>query len=49
MIQISKRLKVRQMSWQVLDWNEGAIRLYKEYNAEIEDGWLNSRILFDSE
>jgi GNAT superfamily N-acetyltransferase len=49
MIQISKRLKVRQMSWQVLDWNEGAIRFYKEYNAEIEDGWLNSRILFDSE
>jgi GNAT superfamily N-acetyltransferase len=46
MIAISKRMKVRQMSWQVLDWNEGAIRFYKKYDADIIDGWLNGRILF---
>lgn len=46
MIAISKRLKVRQMSWQVLDWNEGAIRFYEKYNAEFGEEWLNVRLLF---
>lgn len=45
MIAIAKRLKVRQMSWQVLDWNEGAIRFYKKYEAEFAAEWLNARIL----
>lgn len=44
MINIAKKRKVRQMSWQVLDWNEGAIRFYKKYNAELSDGWLNVRL-----
>ncbi len=30
------------MVWQVLDWNEPAIRFYKKYNAYIESGWLNA-------
>ena len=46
MLALSKRMKVRQMSWQVLDWNEGAIRFYKKYKADIFEGWLNGRILF---
>ena len=37
MISIAKKLEVRQMSWQVLDWNEGAIRFYKKYQAELAD------------
>lgn len=47
MIQISKELNVRQLSWQVLDWNEGAIHFYEKYKSEIADGWLNARLLFD--
>lgn len=47
MIKIAKTLNVRQMSWQVLDWNEGAIRFYKKYDSDIEDGWLNARLLFE--
>jgi len=46
MISIAKRLKVRQMSWQVLDWNEGAIRFYKKYEADFFEEWLNVRMLF---
>jgi GNAT superfamily N-acetyltransferase len=49
MIAISKALKVRQMSWQVLDWNEGAIRFYKKYDANFYEEWLNVRILFDKD
>jgi GNAT superfamily N-acetyltransferase len=30
------------MAWQVLDWNEPAIRFYKKYDGvNIEKGWLN--------
>jgi GNAT superfamily N-acetyltransferase len=34
------------MVWQVLDWNEPAIKFYKKYEASIEAGWLNASILF---
>lgn len=32
------------MMWQVLDWNEPAIKFYKKYEAKIEDGWLNCNL-----
>ncbi len=32
------------MVWQVLDWNEPAIRFYKKYEANIEAGWLNGSL-----
>ena len=33
------------MSWQVLDWNEHAIRFYKSVGAELDDEWVNGRIM----
>ena len=33
------------MSWQVLDWNEDAIRFYKSIGAELDDEWLNGKII----
>ena len=33
------------MSWQVLDWNADAIRFYKSIGAELDDEWLNGRIM----
>ena len=32
------------MVWQVLDWNEPAIKFYNKYNARIESGWLNAAL-----
>ncbi len=32
------------MMWQVLDWNEPAIKFYNKYNARIEDEWLNCHL-----
>ena len=32
------------MVWQVLDWNEPAIKFYNKYNASIEAGWLNAAL-----
>ncbi|THH41924.1 GNAT family N-acetyltransferase [Neolewinella litorea] len=33
------------MKWQVLDWNEGAIRFYKAQEAEIETEWYNGKLV----
>ena len=32
------------MTWQVLDWNEPAIKFYKKYEADISSGWLNGSL-----
>jgi len=46
-VDVAKREKVRRMGWQVLDWNEPAIRFYERYGAELSDEWLNGRLYFD--
>jgi ribosomal protein S18 acetylase RimI-like enzyme len=39
----------RLVKWQVLDWNEPAIRFYKRNNAIIETGWWNvTKFLFEN-
>lgn len=35
------------MMWQVLDWNEYAIRFYKKYDPIFDKEWLNCHIDFD--
>jgi GNAT superfamily N-acetyltransferase len=32
------------MMWQILDWNEPAIRFYKKYDAFISEEWLNGSL-----
>lgn len=45
-IKIAKEMNVRQMMWQVLDWNEPAINFYKKYNAELDGEWINGKLRF---
>ena len=33
-----------RMIWQVLEWNEPAINLYKKYNASFDGEWLNGSL-----
>ena len=40
----AKELGFNGMTWQVLDWNEPAIKFYKKYEAGIEAGWLNGAL-----
>lgn len=42
----AKKMKARQMVWQVLDWNEPAINFYKKFNAELDEGWINGKLRF---
>ena len=36
--------KYNGITWQVLDWNEPAINVYRKYNSHIESGWLNASL-----
>lgn len=43
-IQLSKKLKVKRMDWQVLDWNEPAINFYKKFDAVVDPSWVNCKL-----
>lgn len=45
-IEYGKEKGYSGMMWQVLDWNEPAIRFYKKYDAKFDDEWLNTSIEF---
>ncbi|MDR2682490.1 MAG: GNAT family N-acetyltransferase [Dysgonamonadaceae bacterium] len=32
------------ITWQVLEWNEPAIRFYKKYHTLFDPGWINCRM-----
>lgn len=36
----------RLMKWQVLDWNEPAIKFYEKNEATIEKEWWNCKVIF---
>jgi GNAT superfamily N-acetyltransferase len=40
----AKEMGFNGMTWQVLDWNEPAIKFYKKYEASIEGSWLNGSL-----
>lgn len=39
-----KEMGFNGMAWQVLDWNEPAIKFYQKYGADFESGWINSSL-----
>ncbi len=43
-LQEAEERKFHGMAWQVLDWNEAAIRFYKKYDARFDAGWINCSI-----
>lgn len=45
-IQEARGRKFSGMMWQVLDWNEPAIRFYEKYNATFDKGWVNVSLNF---
>jgi GNAT superfamily N-acetyltransferase len=46
LIQMTKDQGLKQMGWQVLDWNEPAIKFYKKYKATLDGEWINGRFYF---
>lgn len=43
-MQEAKKIGAKQAHWQVLDWNEPAIRLYRKINATIDATWLDCKL-----
>jgi GNAT superfamily N-acetyltransferase len=43
-IEVAKSDKVRRLEWQVLEWNEPAIKFYKKYKAILDTEWLNGKL-----
>ena len=46
-IRIAKESKVKRMDWQVLAWNEPAIRFYQKQQAILDPELLNGRLFFE--
>src|SRR5690554_1646526 len=46
LIDEAKTLKVKRMDWQVLDWNEPAIKFYESIGATLDPEWINGRLFF---
>ena len=42
----SKAQNCRLLKWQVLDWNEPAIKFYEKNNAIIDKEWWNGKMFF---
>ncbi|MEI8116538.1 MAG: GNAT family N-acetyltransferase [Flavobacteriia bacterium] len=45
-LETAKDRKVQRMDWQVLTWNEPAIRFYEKQKAILDPEWLNGRLFF---
>lgn len=47
-VKVAADHQCKRMEWQVLTWNAPAIGFYKtKYNAELDDEWLNGRLVKD--
>jgi GNAT superfamily N-acetyltransferase len=44
LIEEAKEKKFSGIVWQVLEWNEPAIKFYKKYNADFDPEWINCSI-----
>lgn len=44
---VAKKMKVRKMEWQVLDWNKPAINFYKKYSTIFDGAWVNCKVSFE--
>ena len=46
-IAVAKKIKVKKLEWQVLNWNEPAISFYKKYSTVFDDNeWMNCKLIF---
>jgi GNAT superfamily N-acetyltransferase len=43
----AKKMEVKRVSWQVLDWNEPAIRFYEKINTNFDRSWINCKLTWE--
>lgn len=45
-VEEAKKAGAGRLDWQVLDWNESAVRFYESLGAHIEKEWWNCKLTF---
>lgn len=45
-VEVAKQSGVKRMDWQVLEWNEPALKFYAKNNAILDHEWVNGRLFF---
>ena len=43
-VKVAKEMKARRMEWQVLEWNEPAIKFYEKVNSHFDGEWVNCKL-----
>jgi GNAT superfamily N-acetyltransferase len=43
-VKVAKEMKAPRMEWQVLEWNEPAIKFYEKLNARFDNEWINCKL-----
>ena len=43
-VKVSKELNVKRLEWQVLEWNEPAIKFYEKSNSHFNNEWINCKL-----
>ncbi len=46
-VQVAKKDKVKRMEWQVLEWNEPAIKFYKKTKTVFDEEWVNCKLTYE--
>ena len=44
-MKVAKDMNVKRMEWQVLEWNEPAIKFYEKINANFDSEWINCKLV----
>jgi GNAT superfamily N-acetyltransferase len=43
-VKVAKAMKVPRLEWQVLEWNEPAIKFYEKMNSHFDKEWINCKL-----
>jgi len=43
-VKVAKDMNARRMEWQVLEWNEPAIKFYEKVNSNFDGEWVNCKL-----
>ncbi len=43
-VKVAKEMHVERLEWQVLEWNEPAIKFYEKLNSHFDSEWINCKL-----
>lgn len=46
-LEIARSEGVKQVKWQVLHWNEPAVKMYEKYGVAFDAEWIDCRLFFE--